>query len=405
MADDRVRVDPEFDARPGAESGRRVSWLIVLLLVVAAGLFGWLMAVPAPNDVDDPEPAAPPVESSYIETAETTLASVAVETPVVRSGSALMAGVGGSLSDAIPGFTDEVVMLATPSESFRVVRWRPAEDAPELALSLDRIAEYGSVPVGLDASGGWFARVRRDDSLVVQPVRCAAGESSRPETVGLNVTTVLWHETEPGLLAWVSCARSEAGPATLYALDVSDPDALPEPLRTIGHNCETGVWLDTWTEDGVLIGDSPDSPASQILIAPDGTTTTVLAPHRSLIKDPAGRYRPSIPGVGDDEPVRDIAWSPKGTFAAVVLDDYWDAEFPTLRIADAETGRPILETTHHGFDVVTMAWSTDGRFLLYELWNCDSETGELSVYNTTTGATTHIPLTEVADEIRTTQPG
>ena len=296
-------------------------------------------------------------------------------------------------------------MLATQPESFRVVRWHPFEDTPELALSMERIAEYGCGPGGLDASGGWFARVRPDSSLVVQPVNSVVGQSSRPETVGLNVTSVVWHETEPGSLAWISCARSESGPATLYTLDVSDPDALPEPLRTIGHNCQADVSLGTWTEDGALIGDSPDSPAGQILIAPDGTDTTIRTAHPSLIEDPTGRYRQPIPGVGDDEPVRDVAWSPKGTFTAVILDDYWDAEFPTLRIADAETGQPILEVTHHGFDVVTTAWSTDSRFLLYELWNFDSETGELSVFDTTTGVTTHIPLAELTDQIRATQPG
>lgn len=407
MPDDRVRVDPEFDAGPDRE-GRPVTWFMVLLLVVAAGLFGWFMAAPAPTDLDDPATAMPSVPLPTVEAVDATTTSVVVEAPVVAPGPSMMVGVGGSLSDAIPGFTDEVVMLATPPESFRVVRWHPAEDTPELALSLDRIAEYGCVPVGLDASGGWFARVRRDNSLVVQLASDAAGESSRPETVGLNVTSVVWHDTEPGSLAWISCARSESGPATLSTLDVSDPGALPEPLRTMGRNCEGGVWLEAWTEDGLLIGDSygsSDESGNQILIAPDGTDTTVRTAHPSLVDDRDGRYRPPIPGVSDGEPVRDVTRSPNGSFTAVILDDYWDAEFPTLLIADAETGQPIVEVTHHGFDVVTMTWSTDSRFLLYELWNFDTETGELSVYDTTTGATTHIPLTEVTDQIRTTQPG
>ena len=404
VSHDRVRIDPGFDARPEREGGRRIPWFMIPLLVVAAGLFGWFMAAPTPTDVDDPSAAVPSTPSPTVEAVDVTTTNVAVETPVVKPPSSMLTGIGEPLSDAIPGFTDEVVMLATPSESYRVIRWHPAEDTPELALSLDRIAEYGCVPVGLDASGSWFARVRRDQSLVVHPVSNVVGKSSRPETVGLNVTSVVWHETEPGSLAWISCARSESGPATLHTLDVSNPGALAEPLRTIGNNCERGVWLDTWTEDGLLIGDSPDSPANQILIVPDGTDATVRTGHPSLIDDPTGRYRPPIPGVSNDEPVRDAALSPDGTFSAVILDDFWDAEFPTLRIADTETGQPILEATHHGFDVVTMTWSTDSRFLLYELWNFDTETGELSVYDTTTGATTHIPVAEITDEIRTTRP-
>jgi hypothetical protein len=44
----------------------------------------------------------------------------------LKSALSPLAGFGESLSDAIPGFTDEVVMLATLPESFSVVRWRPA---------------------------------------------------------------------------------------------------------------------------------------------------------------------------------------------------------------------------------------------------------------------------------------
>jgi hypothetical protein len=208
-------------------------------------------------------------------------------------------------------------------------------------------------------------------------------------------------------LAWISCARSESGPATLHTLDVSDPDALPEPVRTIGHNCEGGVWLETWTDGGLLIADSRGSagdPGNQMLILPDGTDTIVRNAHPSLVDDPTGRYRRPIPGVSSDEPVRDDVASANGTFSAVILDDFWDAELPTLHITDSETGQPIIEVTQHGFDVVTMAWSTNGRFLLYELWNLDAETGELAVYDTTTGTITHIPMAEITDAIRTTHP-
>lgn len=407
MSSGRVRVDPEFDARPERDSGRRIPWFMIVLLVVAAGLFGWLMAAPVPTDVDDPAVAVPSVPTPTVEVVDATTTSVAAEAPLVTPRSSMVTGIGESLSDAIPGFTDEVVMLATPPESFRVIRWHPAEDTPKLTLSLDRIAEYGCVPVGLDASGTWFARVRRDNSLVVQPVNNTPGERSRPENVGLNVTSVVWHETVPGSLAWISCARSESGPATLSTLDVSDPDALPEPVRTIGHNCEGGVWLEAWTEEGLLLGDSrgsPGDPDNQILIVPGGTDTIVRSAHPWLVDDPSDRYLRAIPGVSHDEPVRDAAASPNGSFSAVILDDFWDDEFATLRIADSETGQPIIEVTQHGFDVVTMAWSTNGRFLLYELWNFDAETGELAVYDTTTGTTTHIPVAEIADEIRTTRP-
>lgn len=402
--DDRVRIDPEFAVRSGGESGRGVPWFVAVLLMVVAGLFGWFMAAPTSIDVDDPA-AAPNVPSSTAEVVGPTATSVTVGAPSMELDASLVSRVRGSLSDAVPGFTDEVVMLATPPDSFRVIRWHPDEATPELAMSVDRIAEYGCSPVGLDASGSWFARIRRDNSLVVQPVSGAVGQPRSPETVGLNVTSVAWHDTKPESLAWVSCARSESGPATLYTLDISDPAALPEPLRTIGHNCQAGVWIDSWSEDGVLIGDSVDNPGNQILVMPDGTDTPVRIDHRALVDDPTGRYRPSIPGVSDDEPVRGVARAPNGTFSAVVLDDYWDAEFPKLRIADAETGQRVIEVSQHGFDIVAMAWSTNGRFLLYELWNLDTDAGELAVYDTTGGKTTHIPLAEIADQIRTSRPG
>ena len=54
------------------------------------------------------------------------------------------------LSEAVPGFTDTIVMLTTPIDGFRVVRWRPSQPMAELVLPLDRDDGW---PVGLDASG------------------------------------------------------------------------------------------------------------------------------------------------------------------------------------------------------------------------------------------------------------
>jgi len=394
VRNDRIRIDPEFDPRPQEGQGRRTAWLIVTALVVGAALVGLFMAVPSSPEADD-EIAVTASASPTVATPSTSPSSGSATTsspPTVRPST--LAALSEPLVEAIPGFTDQIVMIATPEERFTVVRWSPSETSTEVVLSMDRIAEYGCWPVGLDASGDWFARVQRDDTLIVHHVLDAPGQSSRSEAIGLNVGSVAWHDTEAGSVAWLSCARSGSGPSTLYSLDVADPTAEAVPIRTFPQDCQDGIWLEDWSDNGALISTTTDTEVEQILVGSDGVTV-----------DTGGRYRSSIPGLDDDAPVVEHSASPDGRFIAAIIDEHWDVEIPKLCIMDAASGALVTEVSEHDSDIVAMTWSTGGRFLIYELWNFDTESGGLEWYDTATNTTTRIPLTEIVDAIRTANPG
>ena len=60
--------------------------------------------------------------------------------------------------------------------------------------------------------------------------------------------------------------------------------------------------------------------------------------------------------------------------------------------------------SEYGSEVFTMTWSTDSRYLLYELWNFDTDSGALMFYDTLTTTTIRIPLSEIIDDIQATSP-
>ena len=394
MRDDRIRIDPEFDPRPQEQQGRRTAWLVATALVAGAALIGLFMVVPSsPDGDDDIAVVASPSPTVAAPSPSTSHAAAAEPTPPPALPSAL-ASLSEPLTEVIPGFTDQIMMIATPAERFTVVRWSPSETSTEVVLSMDRIAEYGCRPVGLDASGAWFARVQRDDTLIVHNVRDAPDEPSRSEAIGLNVGSVAWHDTEAGSVAWISCARSGSGPSTLYALDAADPTAEPESIRTFQQNCQGEIWLEDWSDDGALISSTTDTEVEQILVGSDG-----------VMVDIGGRHRSSVPGLDDDAPVVEYSASPDGRFVAAIIDEHWDVEIPKLCIMDAASGALVTEVSEHNSDIVAMTWSTGGRFLIYELWNSESESGGLEWYDTATNTTTRIPLTEIVDAIRTASPG
>lgn len=399
MQDDPIVVDAEFHPLQSKDPRRRVPWLVVAALVAVAGLFGWFLASPYSVAPEGPE-AATSTTGASTTTTSTTIAAAAVIAPPTRS---MLAELSHELSAAVPGFTDRIVMLATPPESYRVIRWLASERETEVMLSLDRIAEYGSSPVGLDASGRWFADVRREGVLTVHPVPDARDSALGREAIGLGVGSAVWHDTDAGSLAWIACGRPESHPATLFTLDVSDPKAAPTAVRTFDEKCAEwsgGASLVRWNEAGFLVGNAEGVSNEHLFVDSDGAVVDLESAAPPLVTDPDGRVRPVIPGLADSEPFYDVAWSPDGNLAAVIIDEHWDTEDPRLRVTSLETGHALAQVAEHDAVVLAMAWSTDSRFLLYELWNFETETGALVFYDTATDATFRTPLAEVIDEIR-----
>ena len=404
MRNDHIRIDPEFDAQPAQDQGRRTAWLLVTALVVCIAFVGLFMVVPSPPEESDDMAVAASPSPTVATTSAPTSHTVTETPPPPVSPSSAMTELGEPLSEAIPGFTDQIVMLATPTERFMVTRWSPLERTADVVLSMDRIAEYGCWPVGLDVSGDWFARVQRDDTLIVHHVLDTPGESARSEAIGLNVGSVAWHETEPGSLAWISCARSGSGPSTLSTLDVADPTAAPISIRTFRQGCQDGIWLERWDDEGALVSNSTDAGSEQLLINLDGATVVLDESSLFSAERSEGRNRAAVPGLDDTVPVVDQAVSPDGTFVAAIIEDQWDTEIPKLCIMDAESGTLVAEVSEHDSDIITMTWSTEGRFLIYELWNFETDSGGLEWYDTATNSITRVPLTEIVDAVRTASP-
>lgn len=404
MHDDPITIDPEFNPHQDTPPRRQVPWIIVAALVATAGLGGWLLASPYSAGPEDPIMAA---TTTGVPTTTTTIVATTTMPPAPTPQRSTTAEFSRDLADAIPGFTDRIVLLATPPESFEIIRWLPSEQETEIALSFDRLVAYGKSPVGLDASGAWFADLGNEGVLTVHSVPEPRDPAFEREVVGLAVGSAAWHDSRPGLLAWIACGRPESSPPTLATLDLSDPEAEPVVVRIFEASCsewrET-VSLERWDDGGFLVANAGSDSSGYVLFGSDGAATDLASASPALINDADGRVRPVVPGLAAGEPFADAAWSPDGTLAAVIIDEHWDNDAPRLRVTGVETEQTITEVEEHGAIIFTMAWSTDSRFLLYELWDFETETGALVFYDTATNATVRTPLSQIVDEIRTVQP-
>jgi hypothetical protein len=375
--------------------------------VVVAFILGWLLASPTATEPDGSAGVASTITTMRRETQS---AATTAPEPVA------FAALEVPLAEEVPGFTDTIVMLATPSSSFEVMRWRAPSPTTEVVLSLDR-GEVGwgsGGPAGLDASGGWFAE-HLDNGLLV--AHEANGDPANPEGVGLRVASLVWHDTEPGHIAWMECPRPD-GSATLFTLDVADELAEPVEVRSFENGCRD-VWLEHWGKRGVVIGgpfgpdhlfvdeegtETPIAPDSRLVAeGPDGTTLwTRLDEGRTLtfLTSSDGQHHRAVPGLADDEEPATALWSPDGAYLALWLED----RGPMLRIVDSASGRVLAEVAEAGLDLVdgAWAWSTNSRFLLYQ--RAAGNRWTLVFYDTATDTSTDIPLSDIVDEIRVTEP-
>jgi len=320
------------------------------------------------------------------------------------------------LSEAIPGFTDTIVMLTTtkpvdgdPTESFNLLWWRSSEPMTELVSSLDRTE---GPPVGLDASGDWVAQVLDSGDLTVHRTPGGAGESVQSAVVASHVDSApwltRWHDTEPGQLAWLECSESPSKSATLLALDVSDSAAEPTTIRSFEQGCLVDIFqrgsgevaLLRWGSEGALMMVHDGNTTDEVFIDANGTEVPIEPDSPRLAEGPDGPHRNALrmfaEGLAADGYMVGL-WSPDDAHFAV---NSWDDR--GLHVADTATGAVVAEIM--GSDsyvrVNTMAWSGDGRFLLYALWNDAAKSSTLGFYDIATNTTTEIPLTEYVEDIR-----
>jgi hypothetical protein len=404
VSDDQVTIDPDFVRSTETAPRPSVSWRAVLVLVVGAGLVGWWVAswlvtsstepnVPISSVAYDPE-STPPVSSDDPPESDT----VSMTTP--------LANISDQLSDVVPGFTDSIVMLAMSSNRVDVVGWAPSESGVQSMLSIERetVSEGRDVPVGLDASGSWFAQIRTDGALAVYPIAVSRGGLPEPTLIDIGVMTALWHDTVAGSMAWIACTPAEPGSATLFTASAV-VSAAPAPLRAFADGCkgpDNRVSLMAWNEKGALVRITSQGDARYAVVGSDGSETDFGSIEPAPVVSFRGQLVSEVPTLGDQEYLADAKWSPDGSIVAIELHQYWGDKHPRLRVVDVESNRILTEYSEADAQIKATAWSEDSQFLLYLTWNLHSRTGSLAFYDTSQNTTVRIPVTEVIDEIRTT---
>jgi hypothetical protein len=411
MPVDKVTIDPEFrhsGHRP-AHDGGGAGWLALVGLAVAVTALGWLLAA-----VDG---ATPPTDPDL--EALTTLPPTASST---RSSVA-------PLREAVPGFTDTITAVTWDDAGVDVLRWPASESAPATMLALEHAD--GGRNRAVDASGRWFVEIRGASVLDVYVLSDGNPRSPEPRRVssvlaGARTWSAAWHDTRPGRLGWLACPEDASGSSgELFTVDLSDPRAEPVALTLAGFPCEDrGLRLARWGDWGVLLHASEPSGIVQVLLDGDGRqlsaarlgpvgewfvgvgpeNTTVWT--EGLSRSGAASYlltadgleRRPVPGLAQGERLESAMASPDGSLLALVPDLV--AHFGSVvRLVAVDTGDVVVEIVETSSWVNRMAWSGDGRYLIYERWPDVTSNWagvprhvELVFHDTEAGTITALPL-------------
>lgn len=404
MADDRITIDPDFLPPSREGGGRRTALFAAGAAVVAAVAFGWLLG--SPGTTEPSEVAATPSTTTTVATTTSTTVAPTTTIPVAEP----LGATALPLSELVLGFSDTIVLLTTPGDQFNVARWPASEATTETVMAIERDESHltGGWPIGLDASGSWFAQVLDDGVLTVHPVRDGGETQPTREAVGLRAGSAVWHESEPGKLAWLTCSRSVPGPTTLTTLDLTDAASEPVTVTSLPQNCASswsdGVFLEDWNDAGLVVNLLWDERSDPIVIGTDGVEIVAEPDDPILVEGVDGRHYRPVPGVAETELVVDTAWSPNGRLVAVNITPNIDSPNSLVRIVDSTTGIVVSERDGQGSGVISMTWSSDGRFLLYTTLRSAFKPGlpgPLVIHDVTTDATTAITLSSYVDEIKT----
>lgn len=423
--DDNVTIDPEFLPSQGGRDPqeRRSRWWIGAAVVTALVL-GWLLRSPPPGTLDHPHVIVP----GDTTTPDTFAASVASSVPVHRAISDV------PLRELVPGFADTITALTWGHDGVDVLRWQASQPAPETVMSFAH--DDGGWNRNVDASGRWLAEIRGESSLTVRAVPDAlvASPPLLEEAAGARAWSAVWHDTQPGRLAWLACAREAPDSAVmLYTAGVTarTPDARSWSLPDFACG-EAGVWLARWGDWGFLLHTTEGSGTGHVLLNAEaievargslgprgewlvgvgsgGSTiwTEGLGRARatSFLLSADGTDRSTVPGLADGERLESALSSPDGSLLALVPDLV--ANFGSeVRIVEVASGIVVAEIAEPSWWVTRMVWSTESRFLVYERWPDVTsnwagvpQDAELVFYDTQTRAGVALPLPGYAPVLR-----
>jgi hypothetical protein len=198
------------------------------------------------------------------------------------------------------------------------------------------------------------------------------------------------------------------GSAALATLDLTDPTSEPATLTSIPEVCasdwDEGVFLESWSDQALVISQPWNGSSEPILIDVDGGAILSESDDPSLVESSYGRYYRPVPGVAPDELIVSTAWSPDGTMVAANITPEFDRTASLVRIVDTATGTVISERDGNGSGVISMTWSTDSRFLLYTTLRSTFKPrlpGPLVIHDVTSDVVATVTMTQHVDQIRT----
>ena len=167
MADDRITIDPEFLPPSREGGGRRTAWFAAGAAVVAAIAFGWLLGSPGTTEPSD----VAATESTTTTVASTTSTTVAPTTTVPAAEPLGRQRLPRCLSWCPGSPTRSSCSRRRVTVQCHAVACVGAP-RQKVALTIERDESHltGGWPIGLDASGSWFAQVLDDGVLTVHPV-------------------------------------------------------------------------------------------------------------------------------------------------------------------------------------------------------------------------------------------
>ena len=395
--------------------------------MVVAFMVGWLLKTPEANEPGLTEAAStmtpPPIDE--------TTASTVRRRPSTTTTLAEPVGLAVPLGEVVPGFTDTIAMLRWGGERTEVLHWSASQSSPETVASSGPEAWI----FGFDASGRWFAEID-DGVLSVSPVPGGRYDGEWPEgfdgAIDVRVASAVWHESDPGRLAWVRCSldtgATDGGPrriATLHSVDLEARSGeAPDTKGTIDGGCVPG-WgvsphLNRWDTEGIRYWSEADGE-DEHLIQPDGTTLVAPADTEtfaasngwavaidhgyqgdSYLLSPDGTTQP-VPGLAEDESVDGAAWSPDSSWLAYGVRSE-DGE-ALIRIVATASGVVDAEVTTPNQGLWPVTWSTDSRFLLLVQWPVE-HIGDAAImfYDVSAGTSVTVPLPPDVGDIHTFGP-
>ena len=297
----------------------------------------------------------------------------------------------GGIADAVEGFPDGLTSVTrSDGNSLELLTW-PLRGEPYQRTIPVGVSSPPS-PVAFDVSG------RRIAALLPVPEARAGvlftGPPLTSEIIATDVTGYAWHDSDPSRLAYSS---SIDGEMIVWATQPgsTEPELLIRAVGIEGHVAAWGDWgfaVQDEVRDGVVLftetGEIKDTKGGRVLDSHESGWLAVDSEGVSLLSAGGGVRGLDREGLGGDVLAGQFS-DDGGALALLNVDG--------VQVVSLEDDSELLESGGRP-GVPQLAWSSDGRFVLYPgvrgIWVIDTRNGnveEVLVTRTFTGLET-IPL-------------